>query len=106
MNALAEEHGIAHSFKAGGIACSPYYSTVDATGAVSLPLRTLFSQEMIRHGVLMPWIALSYRHGAAEMAKTRAALQSAFAVYRLALEEGTDKYLNGPAIKPVFRKFN
>ena len=106
MNAQAEQHGIAHSFKAGGIACSPYYTTVDANGAASLPLRTLFSQEMIRHGVLMPWIALSYRHGEAEMAKTQAAIESAFAVYRLALEEGPEKYLNGPAIKPVFRKFN
>jgi len=34
------------------------------------------------------------------------AIERSFAVYRKALEEGVDKYLVGPAIKPVFRKHN
>lgn len=106
MNRRAEAHGISGSFKAGGIACSPYYLTQDSTGASSLPLRTLFSQEMIRNGVLMPWIALSYRHGDQELAATEHALDETFAVYRRALDEGVDKFLNGPAIKPVFRRYN
>jgi glutamate-1-semialdehyde 2,1-aminomutase len=71
-----------------------------------LALRTLFSQEMIRNGILMPWIALSYRHGDAELAATERALSQAFAVYRRALEDGVEKYLQGPVIKPVFRKYN
>lgn len=106
MQQKAQEHGIAGSFKAGGVACSPFYLTLDASGANSFPLRTLFSQEMIRSGVLMPWIALSYRHGEQELALTSQALDQAFKVYARALEEGVDKYLIGPAIKPVFRKFN
>lgn len=106
MNERAAAHGIAHSFRAGGVPCSPYYVTLDANGGASLPLRTLFSQEMIRSGVLMPWIALCYRHGDAELTATGAALDRAFAVYRRALDEGVDRYLEGPAIKPVFRKFN
>jgi glutamate-1-semialdehyde 2,1-aminomutase len=106
MAQKASAHGIAHSFKAGGVACSPYYLTLDAAGAVSLPLRTLFCQEMIRNGVLMPWIALSFRHGDAELAQTAHALDRSFAVYRRALDEGVEKYLVGPAIKPVFRKHN
>jgi glutamate-1-semialdehyde 2,1-aminomutase len=61
---------------------------------------------MIRHGVLMPWIALSYRHGEAEIAVTERALDASLAVYRKALDEGVEKYLVGPAIKPVFRKCN
>lgn len=106
MQRKAEEHGVGQNFKVGGIACSPYYLTLDSSGANSLGLRTLFSQEMIRNGVLMPWIALSYRHGETELAATERALDAAFDVYRKALDEGTEKYLVGPAIKPVFRKHN
>jgi len=106
MQRKAEEHGIGQTFKVGGIACSPYYLTLDSSGANSLGLRTLFSQEMIRNGVLMPWIALSYRHGEEELAATERAIDAAFTVYRKALEDGVDKYLVGPAIKPVFRKHN
>jgi glutamate-1-semialdehyde 2,1-aminomutase len=106
MQRKAEEHGVGKNFKASGIACSPYYLTLDSSGMNSLPLRTLFSQEMIRSGVLMPWIALSYRHGEEELAITERALDATFAVYRKALDEGVEKYLVGPAIKPVFRKHN
>jgi glutamate-1-semialdehyde 2,1-aminomutase len=106
MQRQAEEHGISDSFKSGGIPCSPYYSTLDKSGANSLPLRTLFSQEMIRNGVLMPWLALSYRHGNAELEATEDALAKTFKVYRQALDEGVEKYLIGPVIKPVFRKHN
>lgn len=106
MQRQADAHGIAHSFKIGGIPCSPYYLTLDTSGASSLGLRTLFSQEMIRNGVLMPWIALAYRHGEEELATTEHAIDQTFAVYRRALEEGVDKYLEGPIIKPVFRKHN
>ena len=106
MKRQAEAHGISHSFKVGGVACSPYYMTLDKSGANSLALRTLFSQEMIHNGVLMPWIALSYRHGEEELALTERALSQAFKVYSQAFKEGTDKYLKGAVIKPVFRKFN
>jgi len=106
MHARAEAHGIGDSFKVGGIACSPYYLTLDASGINSLALRTLFSQEMIRHGVLMPWIALCYRHGDEELALTEQAIDQAFTVYARALDEGVDQYLEGPVIKPVFRKHN
>lgn len=104
MQRQADYHGIGHSFKVGGIPCSPYYLTLDAAGANSLGLRTLFSQEMIGNGVLMPWIALSYRHGEEELAATERAIEQTFKTYRLALDEGFEKYLKGPAIKPVFRK--
>jgi len=106
MQRQAVAHGVGDSFKVGGIPCSPYYLTIDKVGTNSLPLRTLFSQEMIRNGVLMPWIALSYRHGSAELELTEAALDKTFKVYRQALDEGVENYLVGPVIKPVFRKHN
>jgi glutamate-1-semialdehyde 2,1-aminomutase len=106
MQRLAQAHGVGHSFVTGGPSCSPFFVTRDASGENSLALRTLFHQEMIRHGVLMPWIALCWRHGAAELAATEQALDKAFGVYRRALDEGVEKFLEGPAIKPVFRKHN
>lgn len=106
MTRQAKAHGISNSFKVGGPACSPFYVTLDQTGTNSLALRTLFSQELIRNGVLMPWIALSYRHGEAELAITERAIDQAFSVYRRALESEVEEYLEGPIIKPVFRKYN
>jgi glutamate-1-semialdehyde 2,1-aminomutase len=106
MQRQAQTHGIADSFKAGGVPCSPHYLTLDKTGASSLPLRTLFAQEMVRNSVLMPWIALSYRHADEELAITERAIDRTFAVYRRALEDGVEKHLVGPVIKPVFRRSN
>jgi glutamate-1-semialdehyde 2,1-aminomutase len=106
MHQKANEYDIADSFKVGGPACSPYYMTLDRSGVNSLELRTLFSQEMIKNGVLIPWIALCYRHGDEELLKTERALEASFSIYKKALQQGVDKYLQGPAIKPVFRKFN
>ena len=106
LQGKAEEYGVGESFKVCGVSCSPYYLTLDNFGSNSLALRTLFSQEMIKNNVLMPWIALSYRHGDAELAITEAALDKTFTVYKRALIEGADKYLEGPIVRPVFRKYN
>ena len=106
MNQMAVTYGVEREFQAGGVPCSPYYLTNDLQGNTSLALRTLFSQEMIKNDVLMPWIALSYRHGEKELQITKQALEKTFEVYKLALENGVEKYLKGAVIKPVFRKHN
>lgn len=106
MNSLAKEYGIEKNFVAGGIECSPYYLTFDKDGQNSLGLRTLFSQEMIKNGVFMPWIALSYAHQQKEMDKTKEALRKTFEIYKKAVDEGYENYLQGDVVKPVFRKYN
>jgi len=106
MNTIAKEYDIEESFVAGGIECSPYYLTFDKNGENSLGLRTLFAQEMIKNGVMMPWIALSYSHGEKELELTKKALENTFKVYKKAVDEGFEKYLIGDVIKPVFRKYN
>ena len=68
--------------------------------------RTLFAQEMARNGVLMSWIAVSLSHKEKELQKTFEAARNVLRVYRRALDDGLDKYLMGPVIKPVFRKYN
>ncbi|ORI01033.1 glutamate-1-semialdehyde 2,1-aminomutase [Campylobacter concisus] len=106
INELAKKYEIERNFVVGGIECSPYYLTFDKNGQNSLGLRTLFSQEMVKNGVLIPWVALSYAHGENELTKTKNALEKTFEVYKKAVDEGYEKYLVGNPIKPVFRKFN
>jgi glutamate-1-semialdehyde 2,1-aminomutase len=106
MNNAAKEAGIQDYFIATGIPCSPNYVTKDRSGNASLGFRTLFSQEMIKNGVLIPWIAISYAHQGAELDFTLKAVKNALQVYSKALEGGIENYLVGPAIKPVFRTFN
>ena len=106
MNNMAQNFNLENNFIVEGIECSPYYLTFDNEGNNSLGLRTLFSQEMIKNGVLIPWIALSYAHQEPELNFTLNALEKTFDVYRKAIDNGYEKYLKGDVIKPVFRKYN
>jgi len=107
LNRKAQEHGLSPYFKAAGPAANPYYLTTQANGSASFELRTLFAREMIANGVLMPWLAFSYRHGDAELTQTSQALDIAFAVCSTALRNGLeDALMNENIIKPVFRRHN
>ena len=106
LQSLAVKHALQDYFIIDGPDISMNYITKDLSGNNSLLFRTLFSQEMIRNGVLMPWIAVSLAHGNIELEITLHAADNALSVYKKALELGVDNYLVGPAVKPVFRKFN
>jgi glutamate-1-semialdehyde 2,1-aminomutase len=104
--AAALRHGVERHFITEGPPISLNYVTRDADGNPSTAFRTLFAQEMLRHGVMMPWIAVSAAHGDHELSATFEALDRALTVYRKALDEGVERYLVGPAIRPVFRSRN
>lgn len=106
FNAIARECGVADHFRMDGPAICLNYLTMDATGTVSTKFRTLFSQEMIKGGVIIPWIAVSLAHGEDELTITLTAARNALKVYASALTDGVESYLVGPEIKPVFRKYN
>ena len=106
INEISQKHGLQNNFYAGGIACNPFYTTLDKNGKNCLGLRTLFSQEMIKNKVLMPWISISYCHDEKELNITKTALERTLEIYKKALKFGYDKYLIGDVIKPVFRKYN
>ena len=71
-----------------------------------MPLRTLFSQEMVKNGVLMSWIATSLSHQDKELEITLKAVKKSLSVLSEALNNGVENYLIGDPVKPVFRKFN
>lgn len=106
MNDIAKSLGIEDCFEAGGYACSPVYFTKDKNKNISLEFRTLFAQEMIKGGVLIPWVALSFMHKDVELKQTLDAAQRSLEVYKKALEGNITDHLVGRTIKPVFRKYN
>ncbi len=106
MAEVAARHGLSKHFHTDGPAICLNYITRDRDGNVSLAMRTLFAQELLKRGVMMPWIAICQSHGAAELAQTMDALDGALGVYAQALDGGVEKFLQGPAIRPVFRTHN
>jgi glutamate-1-semialdehyde 2,1-aminomutase len=89
-----------------GPALAPSLVFRDASGEVSSAMRTLFMQEMIRDGILMPWIAFSTEHRAEELEMTALAFSRTLKVLECAWESSPERFLVGPPVKPVFRQFN
>ena len=107
LNAAAERAGVGDVARCGGLACSPILGFSDAGGASAAELRTLFLQETCARGVLIPYIAPSFSHGDAEVAETVAAAEAAFERVKLVVDgEPLDRHLEGPVVRPVFRRFN
>jgi glutamate-1-semialdehyde 2,1-aminomutase len=81
------------------------FYTRDAAGEPSQPFRTLFMQELIRRGIIAPSLVVSFSHSEADIARTLEVIGEALVVYKRALAEGHEKYLEGRPVKPVFRRF-
>ncbi len=93
-------------FTLAGRPCALLYGTRDAAGAPSQPFRTLFLQELIRRGVLAPSFMISCSHDDAAIDQTIESVAGALEIYRRGLDDGIDRYLVGPSVKPVYRRFN
>jgi glutamate-1-semialdehyde 2,1-aminomutase len=78
----------------------------DKEGNNSFGLRTLFHQEMIKHGVLFQGIFCpNFSHTEKDVEHILSAIDTSCNIYKKGLEEGYEKYLVGEPIKPVFRKY-
>jgi glutamate-1-semialdehyde 2,1-aminomutase len=106
INKLIKDHKLEGYFGLIGRPCCLVYATRDHDKKPSQSFRTLFLQETIRRGVLVPSLIISYSHTDSDVDKTIEVFHEAFAVYRKALVEGVEKYLEGPPVKPVFRRYN
>lgn len=102
---IAEFH-LEGYFGIAGRPCNLIFTTHDQDHQRSQPFRTLFMQELIRRGVIGPSFVLSYSHSDTDIDRTAEAVHGALSIYRKALTEGVDKYLEGRPVKPVYRKFN
>jgi glutamate-1-semialdehyde 2,1-aminomutase len=105
QQSIAENH-LEGFFEVTGRPCNLVFATLDQNHERSQSFRALFMQDLIRRGVLGPSFVLSYSHSDADIQHTAEAVHGAHIVYRKALDEGVDKYLEGRPVKPVYRIFN
>jgi glutamate-1-semialdehyde 2,1-aminomutase len=99
-------HGLAEFVQILGKPCCLSYATLGPDGRPSQAFRTLFLQETIRRGVLMPSLVVSYSHTDRDIDLTVAAIDGALEVYRRALDHGVERYLVGRPSQPVYRRYN
>ncbi|TGS65819.1 glutamate-1-semialdehyde 2,1-aminomutase [Mesorhizobium sp. M3A.F.Ca.ET.201.01.1.1] len=102
----ARRHGVDRHFKVVGRPCCLAFATLDLDRKSSQAYRSLFLQETIRRGVLMPSLVVSYTHDNAAVMKTIEAVDGALAVYAQALESGASRFLVGRPSRVVFRRYN
>jgi glutamate-1-semialdehyde 2,1-aminomutase len=105
QQSISENH-LDGFFEVTGRPCNLVFATFDHKQERSQSFRALFMQELIRRGVLGPSFVLSYSHSDADILHTAEAVYGAHLVYRKALDEGVEKYLEGRPVKPVYRIFN
>ena len=83
-----------------------FYGSRDHEGKPSNEFRTLFLQETLKRGIILPSMIVSYSHTDADLDRTAEAVHESLYIYKRALAEGVDKYLVGRAIQSVYRKRN
>jgi glutamate-1-semialdehyde 2,1-aminomutase len=103
---VISRHGLTEHVRFIGKPCCLLYETLDANKAPSQAFRTLFLQETIRRGVLMPSLVAAYSHTDQDIDRTIDAMDGALGVYARALDEGAERYLVGRPSKVVYRNYN
>jgi glutamate-1-semialdehyde 2,1-aminomutase len=102
LEAVAASRGVSRHFKVLGRACNLLYATLDPDGQPSQAYRTLFLQETIRRGVIMPSLVVSYSHADPDIDRTIEAVDGALEVYARALHDGAERHLQGAPSRHVF----
>jgi glutamate-1-semialdehyde 2,1-aminomutase len=100
----AARHGLSEHFQLSGRSSNLVYACCDRSGLPSQLYRTLFLQEIGRHGILAPSLVTSYSHSDDDIDRTIEAIDRAFGVYAQALQDGVERYLIGRPVRPVFSR--
>jgi len=105
--AAAKEVGAEKYVNVSGFGVKPAFSFNDESGTVSMVARTLFLQETVARGLLMPYVVPSFAHKKENIDFAIECIRDALLVMKNAAEgPGMKSVLLGEAVKPVFRKFN
>jgi glutamate-1-semialdehyde 2,1-aminomutase len=107
MLSIVEKHGLTGSVLVGGYPCLLMFGFPGMPEARALEWKTLLMQEMARHGVLSQGVLYpTLSHDDAVCDETLTAFAAAMQRVAEAWPTGSAAgLLEGPAIKPVFRKF-
>jgi glutamate-1-semialdehyde 2,1-aminomutase len=108
VRTVAATGGAADHVRVLGFDCNPQILCTHEDGKYWPELHTAFHEEVIANGVLIPWTTITWAHGERELSTTFEAIKAGVEKVRRVLEskEPVERSFTGPAVKPVFRKFN
>lgn len=105
VQAVAAELGLSEHVQVIGRPSCLVFVTRDAGLSPSQEYRTLFLQELIRHGVLGQSFVTSAAHSEQDVAETVGAVRAALLVYRRAVDAGSAAgLLDGRPVAPALRR--
>ncbi|MFT5755358.1 MAG: glutamate-1-semialdehyde 2,1-aminomutase [Alteromonadaceae bacterium] len=103
----ALQAGISSYVNVGGYDCKPSLSLVNEQGQPCMKLRTLFLQETIKQGLMIPYIVPCLAHTDKIITAAIDNIGNAFdVIYQGINQDRIDHLIQGHIVKPVFRKFN
>ena len=104
---IAFDVGAQRYIKVGGYSVKPSFSFYDETGLPTMAARTLFLQETIKHGLMMPYVVPSFAHKNEDIDFALECIRYALIKMKSAAEDsGMLTAISGDLVKPVFRKYN
>lgn len=104
---VAVQVGAEKYINISGYGVKPAFSFNDEKGEISMVARTLFLQETIARGLLMPYFVPSFAHKIEDINFAVECIKDSLIVMKTAAEgKGMASAINGEIVKPVFRKFN
>lgn len=107
ISASAKEIGAEKYINIFGYGVKPGFTFRDESGEISINARTLFLQETIARGLLVPYVVPSFAHKKTDIKFAIECIRDALIVIKEAAEgPGIEAMLVGDAVKPVFRKYN
>jgi glutamate-1-semialdehyde 2,1-aminomutase len=107
VRALSRSEGLGEFVRVIGFDCNPQLLCTRADGTFWPALHTLFHEELISYGVLMPWTSITYAHGDTELALTLEGIGHAVRRAKGSLEaDAVESGYTGGPVKPVFRPYN
>lgn len=107
VRAAAKDVGAENYVNVSGYSVKPAFSFNDESGNVSMVARTLFLQETISRGLLMPYVVPSFGHKPNDIKFAIECIRDALIIMKdAANSSGMQSAIIGDIVKPVFRKFN
>ena len=105
INQMIARHDLDGYFEVLGRPSNLVYATRDENMNPSQVLRTLFMQETIRRGLILPSLVISYAHSDEDVDVTIEGIGEALGIYKQALENGVENYLVGRPVQPAFQQY-
>ena len=103
----AKEVGALDFIEVIGYGCKPGIILKNEKGEVSMAARTIFLQETIQRGLLIPYVVPSYAHKDEDVALAVDIIRDALVKLKnISQQCSIEEAVEGNVVKPVFRKFN